>query len=102
MSTRGRPTLYKAENGFFALQPTTSVSATKVFPGGLRPPAIAKSLAEIAEITEMGAAVHPMGETAKLRTGGSSHCLCLPGFGVARRIGRGWRGDPMTPDRQRH
>jgi hypothetical protein len=78
MSTRGRPTLYKAENGFFAhLQPTTSVSATKVFPGGLRPPAIAKSLAEIAGIAEMGAAVHPMGETAKLRTGGSSHCLCL-------------------------
>jgi len=78
MSTRGRPTLYKAENDFFAhLQPTTSVSATKVFPGGLRPPAIAKSLAEIAGIAEMGAAVHPMGETAKLRTGGSSHCLCL-------------------------
>ena len=35
------------------LQPTTSVSATKVFPGGLRPPAIAKSLAEIAGIAEI-------------------------------------------------
>ena len=100
MSTRGRPTLYKAENGFFALQPTTSVSATKVFPGGLRPPAIAKSLAEIAGIAEMGAAVHPMGETAKLGQG--VHPIVCAWFGVARRIGRGRRGDPMTPDRQRH
>src|SRR5713226_8444328 len=41
---------------FFAhRRPTTSVSATKVFPGGLRPPAIAKSLAETAETAEMGA-----------------------------------------------
>jgi hypothetical protein len=40
--------------GFFAhLQATTSVSGTKVFPGGLRPPAIAKALAEIAGIAEI-------------------------------------------------
>jgi hypothetical protein len=36
------------------LQPTTSVSDTKVLPGGLRPPAIAKAVAEIAGIAEMG------------------------------------------------
>jgi hypothetical protein len=53
------------------LQPTTSISGTKVFPGGPRPPAIAKSVAEIAGNAEMGVSVHPMGETAKLRTGGS-------------------------------
>src|ERR1700738_2821259 len=38
------------------LRPTTSVLATKVFPGGLRPPAIAKSLAETAGTAAMGAA----------------------------------------------
>ena len=36
-------------------QPATSVSATKVFPDGLRPPAIAKSLAETTETAGMGA-----------------------------------------------
>src|SRR5713226_8573274 len=42
---------------FFAhRRPTTSVSASKVFPGGPRPPAIAKSLAETAGTAEMGAA----------------------------------------------
>jgi hypothetical protein len=44
---------------FVHLQPTTSVSGTKVFPGGLPPPAIAKSLAEIAEIAWSGNSVSP-------------------------------------------
>jgi hypothetical protein len=84
MSTRGRPILYKAENGFFAhLQPTTSVSATKVFPGGLRPPAIAKSLAEIAGIAEMGAAVHPWSAPFgwDSKTPGRFIPLFVPGLG---------------------
>jgi hypothetical protein len=41
---------------FVHLQPTTSVSATKVFPEGLRPPTIAKAVAEIAGITEIASA----------------------------------------------
>jgi hypothetical protein len=40
---------------FFAhRQPTTSVSATKAFPQGLRPPAIAKWVAKTAGTVEMG------------------------------------------------
>ena len=39
---------------FAHLQPTTSVSATKVFPRGLRPPAIAEWVAETAGIAEIG------------------------------------------------
>src|SRR4030088_585224 len=54
---------------FFAHpQPATSVLATKVSP---RQSAVPKSLAETAQTAEIGLAVHPMGETAKLRTGGS-------------------------------
>ncbi|MEA2847431.1 MAG: hypothetical protein QOG78_2712 [Rhodospirillaceae bacterium] len=66
---------------FFAhRRPATSVSATRVSP---RMPImlIGVSLAEIAEIAEMGAAVRPW---------------------VKRRIGREGCGDPMTPDRHRH
>src|SRR6266851_2845875 len=48
-----------------------------------------KSLAETAETS---CAVHPMGETAKLRTAVSVHCLRLAVFGVKRQIGRGRRG----------
>src|SRR5712691_2278212 len=48
---------HEPAQAFFAhLQPTTSVSATKVFPRGLRPPAIAKALAEIAGIAEIASA----------------------------------------------
>ena len=47
-------------------------------------------------------AVHPMGETAKLPTGGSPRLFVPAWIRVKRSIGRGWRGDPMTPDRQRH
>jgi hypothetical protein len=43
---------------FFAHRhPTTSVSATKAFPQGLRPPAIAKWVAKTAGTVEMGAAL---------------------------------------------
>src|SRR3981189_3450296 len=49
-------------------QPATSVLATKVSP---RQSAVPKSLAETAQTAEIGLAVHSMGETAKLRTGGS-------------------------------
>ena len=52
-------------------------------------PLIGKSLAETAETP---CAVHPMGETAKLRTAVSVHCLSLAVFGVKREIGRGRRG----------
>jgi hypothetical protein len=51
-----------------------------------------------AERSETHFAVHPMGETAKLRTAISVHCLGLRGLRVKRGIGRGRRGARQSDD----
>src|SRR6266849_2957675 len=66
-------------------QPVTRVSVSNVF--GHPKPA-----AQTALTAPTPRAVHPMGETAKLRTAVSVHCLRLAVFGVKRQIGRGRRG----------
>jgi hypothetical protein len=67
------------------LQPTTSVSATKVFPGGRRPPAIAKSLAETAA---MGAAETFDGDRAPRAQGhGASLPSARPPGGIPCEVG---------------
>src|SRR5262249_10907784 len=48
--------------------------------------AIGESPAEIAEIAEIPTAVHPMGETAKMRAAVSCHCLGPWCFRVKREI----------------
>jgi hypothetical protein len=59
---------------------------------------IGESLAETAGTAETPGAVHPMGETVKLRTAVSIDCLGLRGLRVKRGIERGWRGARQSDD----
>src|SRR5215471_911043 len=52
-------------------------------------------LRELRELREFLRAVHPMGETAKMRAAVSCHCLGPWCFRVKREIGRGRRGAPF-------
>ena len=78
--------------------------ATRAGAHASAPSRIGESLAETAGTAETPGEVHPMGETAKLRTAVSIDCLGLRELRVKRGIGRGRRGAgaPMTRDRPRH